>query len=185
MPKWVNSSRQSYLVKLWLTYGNKCLLGHSLCPIPEHYIYRKGKQPTIMRLYDLKEAEAVKAFVVEDRELAIIDWQEQKRALHRLADRTYPVAGIFNAVSRDIFHDQQPLYYLEGYGLSGITLKPFVKVKLASSYMRLHINLGDTLKRLSKNKRRKIVRYEKGGLPLAIQGKVDRLVREAVRDYRK
>ena len=48
--------------------------------------------------------------------------------------------------SMDIFHDKQPLYYLEALGISGLKLQPFAKVKIASSYMRLYIDLGNSLR---------------------------------------
>ena len=42
-PKWVNSTRQDYLVKLWTKYGNKCLLGHQACPVLSHYVHYDSK----------------------------------------------------------------------------------------------------------------------------------------------
>jgi hypothetical protein len=107
MPRWATPSRQAELVKLWLAYGNKCLLGHSVCPHIEHYVYAEykgvmyaterllachdsqgnpikadGKQlyitgyqvktghivnKKLLGMYDLKETEAIKAWIAEDR----------------------------------------------------------------------------------------------------------------------
>ena len=82
----------------------------------------------------------------------------------------------------DIFHDQQPIYYREGLGMNGLTLTPFAKVKISSSYMRLYVDLGNSLREVSKNKRRKAVRYGKQ-LPKSIEQRIAEQVWLAVRDY--
>ena len=38
-PKWATPARKRRLVELWHRYGNRCLLGHSVCPNPEHYVH--------------------------------------------------------------------------------------------------------------------------------------------------
>ena len=85
--------------------------------------------------------------------------------------------GRFNTIAKDRFYAEQPEYYLEGIGISGLTFKPFAKVRLASSFMHLHIDLGDSLKGIGKNQRRKAIRY--GRVSEAINQKV----RQAVRHY--
>ena len=170
--KWITSDRQDALVSLFLDSGGFCVFHHKGCLNAEHH-------------YSEFIEALIRDWQSDDRKQANLEWEVESKALHALSQRHLPVNGQFNAVSRDIYHDNQPLYYIEGYGLSALNLKPFVKVRLSSTYMRLYINLGDTLKRLSKNKRRKIVRYDKGGLPLEIEKLVNQIIREAVRDYRK
>ncbi len=80
------------------------------------------------------------------------------------------------------WHFQPPLSYLEALGMSGVKLQPFAKVKIASSYMRLYIDLGTSLRGISKNKRRKAIRYGKE-LPKSIQERIAEKVSLAVRDY--
>jgi hypothetical protein len=174
-PKWITSTRELYLAKVALDYLDN-LVGWQL-DVETGELHHSG--------LDAKLSSIIANWVSDDRELRQLEWELERKALHRVTDRQYPISGQFNAVSRDIYHDSQPLYYIEGYGLSGITSRPFVKVRLSSTYMRLHINLGDTLKRLSKNKRRKVVRYDKGGLPKEVEAKVKALITEAVRDYRR
>ena len=117
-----------------------------------------------------------------DREQVVAEWRAEREAIHSLGEPRYPVVGRFNAISRAIYNDNQPLYYFEGQGISGLTLKPFVKVRIASSYMRLYIDLGEALRQVSKSKRRKAIRYGKP-LPQETEALVRRLVFEAVRDY--
>jgi hypothetical protein len=42
--KWVTPVRQAALVKMFELYGNKCLLGHSVCSNIEHYLIYRGKR---------------------------------------------------------------------------------------------------------------------------------------------
>jgi len=98
------------------------------------------------------------------------------------SQRKYPLRGQFSGVSRDIWHETQPLYYLEAIGMDGIKLRPFAKVKIGSSYMRLYIDLGDALRKTSKNKRHKVLRYGKGWAT-DTQANITEIIGLAVRDY--
>jgi len=223
MPKWATPDRQTALANLWALFGNKCLLGHSVCPNPEHYVYlkpvietvgksvkllckdrqgntildSKGNQmyltlyypqtitihkPTISRLYDFLTEQIIEGWKASDRELDKAQWQAEQRAMHNLGERTYPLRGQFSAISREVFADNQPLYYLQGQAVSGLTLTPFVKVRLASSYIRLFIDLGEALRQVSKSKRRKAIRYGKP-LPREAEAIIRGKVYEAVKDY--
>jgi len=169
LPKWATPNRQTHLVKLFVDSGGFCVYGHQNCPIPEHHyqIYIEG-------LIDNWKA--------DDREQATIDLLVERKALHSLGERRYPITGRFNNISMDIFHDRQPLYYREGLGMNGLTLTPFAKVRISSSYMRLYVDLGDSLRKVSKNKRRKAIRYAKQ-LPKSVEQRIAERVWLAVRDY--
>ncbi len=164
-PKWSTPIRKAQLVKLFLDSGGFCILGHSNCTIPAHH-------------YEVYIEYLIEDWKEEDK----LDWRLERLAMHNLGERRYPVTGRFNNISQDIFHDQQPLYYLEGLGMSGVTLMPFARVKIASSYLRLYIDLGNSLRGTSKNKRRKAIRYGKE-LPKSIQEGIGEKIRLAVRDY--
>ena len=117
-----------------------------------------------------------------DIEQRLAEWEAERKALHSLGQRSYPIRGQFSAVSRDIYAENQPLYYLEGQAVSGITLTPFVRVRIASSYIRLYVDLGEALRQVSKSKRRKAIRYGKP-LPPTTRVAIMRKVMEAVKDY--
>jgi len=117
-----------------------------------------------------------------DTEQSQADWEAERKALHSLGERTYPARGQFSAVSRDIYAESQPLYYLDGQAVSGLTFTPFVRVRIASSYIRLYVDLGEALRQVSKSKRRKAIRYGKA-LPETVIVAVRRKVLEAVKDY--
>jgi len=164
-PAWSTPNRRQYLVKLFVDSGGFCIFGHQNCLIPAHH-------------YAIAIEHIIEDWKEEDRE----NWKLERKAIHSLGERRYPIRGQFNTISKDIFYDRQPLYYFEALGISGLTLQPFAKVKLASSYFHLYIDLGDSLRGTSKNKRRKAIRYGKQ-LPKSIEERIAEKVRLAVRDY--
>jgi len=169
LPKWATLDRRNFLVQLFLSSGGFCVYGHKKCLIPEHHYYLYSE----LLIKDWKHL---------DKEQSQADWEAERKALHSLYERTYPIRGQFSAVSRDIYAGNQPLYYLDGQAVSGLTFKPFVRVRLASSYIRLYVDLGEALREASKSQRRKAIRYGKP-LPKSAKVAVSRKVLEAVRDY--
>jgi len=169
MPKWATPDRKNLLIELFLSSGGFCVYGHKKCLIPEHHysVY------TELLIRDWKQL---------DRDDRLALWQSERKTMHSLGERTYPITGRFNAISRDIYHSNQPLYYLEGQAVSGLTLLPFVRVRMSSSYMRLYVDLGKELRQVSKSKRRKAIRYGKP-LPFEVETIIKRKVLKAVRDY--
>jgi hypothetical protein len=164
MPKWATPSRQAHLVNLFNRSQGFCVFGHKPCPYPEHH-------------YELYIEGLIAEWISEDKAQAKAEWQAEQRRLHSLGERRYTHCGQWSAIGKDIFYGNQPQYYLEGIGISGLTFKPFAKVRLASSYMNLHIDLADSLKDTSKNARRKAIRY--GRLTDTAQARI----RKAVRHY--
>jgi len=169
LPKWATPDRRNFLVQLFLSSGGFCVYGHKKCLIPEHH-------------YSLYIELLIKDWKHLDIELDNALWQAERKALHQLGGRSYPVRGQFSAISRDIYAESQPLYYLDGQAVSGLTFKPFVRVRLASSYIRLYVDLGEALRQVSKSQRRKAIRYGKP-LPPTTRQAIMRKVLEAVRDY--
>ena len=234
-PKWARPERQDHLVQLFVRYGNQCLLGHTACHNPEHYVHDYGKSVLVPHavnipcqdthgnpirdeqgnqlyvtvyklvrdflhdrqvrkvdmtgdgdlhlcgLYELKAESIIKDWIADDRAQAQADWQAEYEARHRDTDRRFPVRGNFNAISKEVFYDSQPQYYLEAIGMNALTLQPFAKVRLASSWMGLHVDLQDSLKGLSKSKKRKAIRY--GKIPREVKDRVEDTCWQAVKDY--
>ncbi len=165
-PKWATPDRQAHLVKLFLQSGGFCVFGHEPCPYPDKHHYEPFTEGVI------------EWWKSEDREQRQAEVKAEQRALHHLGERGRPLCQ-FNA---EAFYEQQPLYYNEGIGISGLTFRPFAKVRLASSYVCLLVDLGDTLRSVSKTKRRKAIRYGKP-LPSEVQRKVDHLCSLAVKAH--
>jgi hypothetical protein len=153
-------------VSIFLRSRGFCVFGHKNCGIPEHY-------------YEVYIEGLIADWKAEDRQKDTADWREERKRLHSLAERRYPLRGQFSSIAKDIFFARQPLFYLLGLGISGLTFKPFARVRLASSYVNLYVDLTDTLKGVSKAKRRKAIRYGKP-LPLEIEGEIQRACELAV-----
>jgi hypothetical protein len=168
-PKWATPSRQAHLVSIFLRSRGFCVFGHQNCGIPEHY-------------YEVYIEGLIADWQADDRQQDSADWREERKRLHSLAERHYPLRGQFSSIAKDIFFANQPLFYLLGYGISGLTFTPFARVRLASSYVHLFVDLGDSLKGISKNKKRKAIRYGKA-LPMEKQREVERVCRLAVKHY--
>ena len=139
------------------------------CIIPEHH-------------YEIFIEGLIDDWKADDREQAKLDWQAERRSMHSLNEKQLPLRGRFNNISSEIWHESQPLYYLESMGMNGLTLKPFAKVKLSSSFQHLYIDLGESLRGISKNRKRKAIRYNKP-LPQQASEVVSKLIWESVRHY--
>jgi hypothetical protein len=169
LPKWATPERRQKLIELFTRSGGFCVFGHKNCLIPEHH-------------YELFIEDLIADWKQADREQREAEWLMTLKAIHSLGEHKYPLRGQFSAISKAIWGDSQPLFYVQHLGISGITLKPFAKVKVPSSYMTLHVNLGDTLRKVGKCKRRKAIRYGKP-LPRTIEQEISLIVREAIFHY--
>lgn len=146
-----------------------CVYGHEKCLIPEHH-------------YELYIETLIKDWVSQDKSDRAAEWRAEREAMHHTTERLTPVGERFDGIAKDIYYDNQPLYYRVAMGISGLTLTPFAKVKIPSSNMSIHVDLGDTLRSVSKNKRRKSLRYGRI-LPVDIQDRIERLCYLAVKQY--
>jgi hypothetical protein len=168
-PKWVNPTRQAHLVSLFVRSRGFCIYGEQNCTIPQHH-------------YEVFIESLINDWKADDRETNRLEWKNERKIMHSLKEKTLPMRGRFNGVSSDIWHDSQPIYYLESMGIDCLKLKPFAKVKLSSSYQHLYVDLGDSLRSISKNRKRKAIRYNKP-LPQSANDIVSKLIIEAVKDY--
>lgn len=169
MPQWSTLARRLALVDLFRRSGGFCVFGHSDCLIPEHH-------------YELFIGDLIKDWIRLDREQRHADFIAEVRAIHSLRERSYPLRGQFSAISKEIWGSNQPLFYIHNLGMSALTFTPFAKVRISSSFVRLYVDLGDTLRGVSKSKRRKAVRYGKP-LPQAVEARVMQEVKRAVKHY--
>ena len=169
LPKWATPERKAKLVEIFLRSGGFCVFGERNCTIPEHhyYLFIEG---------------VIADWKADDNEARQLEYRLESIALHRLGEPTKPLRGTFSAISKDIWKSSQPLFYIENLGISGLTLKPFAKIRIASSYMRLHVDIAEALRGVSKSKKRKAVRYGKP-LPKSIDEAISILVRRAVKHY--
>lgn len=169
LPQWSTLVRRLALVDLFRRSGGFCVFGHSNCLIPEHH-------------YELFTSDLIKDWKIQDRQERRAELIAELRAIHSLGERHYPLRGQFSAISKEIWGGEQPLFYIQNLGMSGLTLTPYAKVRVSSSFVRLLVDLGDTLRSVSKSKRRKAVRYGKP-LPQAVEARVQLEVKKAIKHY--
>lgn len=169
LPKWATPDRQNHLIGLFISSKGFCVFGHKNCPIPEHH-YSEFIEGLIA---DWKAS---------DREQASAEWLAEQVRMHSLGERRYPLRGTFSAIAKDIFFANQPPFYIQGLGVSGLTFKPFAKIRLSSSFALLFVDLGNTFNGLSKARRRKAIRYGRP-LPVEVQQDITIICQEAVRHY--
>ncbi len=122
--------------------------------------------------YSAKAEELIAYWKSEDRQDRRLRLEAERREIHQVNERR-PRRSIFD---KEVFYSSQPLYYLEGFGVSALEFKPIAKIRLASSSVRLFIDLTEALKPLSKNQRRKALRY--GKLSEGVQGAISLAVRK-------
>lgn len=132
--------------------------------------------------YSHLETSLIKEWVNDDRQDRLGLERAESVASHKTNDRQYPLRGEFSAVSKDVYFNNQPEYFIETLGFSGLTFKPFARVRLASSPVRLYVNIDDMLKPLSKNARRKAIRY--GLIPKRLADRIDIACYKAVAHFK-
>jgi hypothetical protein len=126
---------------------------------------------------------AVKSWSEDNRIALLEQWHQERKALHVLNEKSFPIHGRFNNISSVIFHENQPIYYIHSIGMSAVTMLPFVNVRLASSNDTIMVNLdNDDFKEMSKNAKHKVQRYNKP-MPTLNRQNVELKVKQAVKSY--
>jgi len=147
-PKWATPIRRLALAKLALEYLSDIEGWEVDLETGEAY------HPEFSR----KANELIADWKADDREARNYELRLERRELHRLNERR-PRRSLFDA---EVFYSNQPTFYLEGLGVSAdYPFRPIAKIRLASTSLKLFIDLSEVLKPLSKNQRRKALRHGK------------------------
>jgi len=146
-PKWATPIRRLALARLALDYLDK-----------EGWLVDLETGEAYHPEFSRKAEDLIDYWKAEDREARSYEQKLERRELHRLDERR-PRRSLFDA---EVFYSSQPTFYLEGLGVSAdYPFRPIAKIRLASSSVRLFIDLTEVLKPLSKNQRRKALRHGK------------------------
>jgi len=140
-----------------------------------------GKTERLNTAYDRAIDAIVKDWVREDATARAYLRDVESKRLHSL-NETGSLRGHFNAISRSIYFDNQPMFQVLGLGIDSLTFKPFAKIRIASSIVALHVDISEALRPLSKCKKRKAIRYGKP-LPNIIAEVVSECASKAVCRY--
>lgn len=137
----------------------------------------------LRHLYDDVTESIIAEWKAEDTERRNFEWKLEQRTITGEKGRW---KRRFDPVARDVFMANQPEYYLVGLGIDALNFKRVALVRIPSTSTHLFVDVSrvGTFRRLSKNQRRKIVRY--GGSPPAdLMGEIKSLCQEAVMDWWK
>jgi len=125
----------------------------------------------------------IKDWVDDDRGERAELWRKEQREMHRLNERRWKKCQ-FDAVARDVFLQQQPDYYLEGVGISGLTFTRIAKVRVPSMPVRLFVDVADSKlpKKLGQNARKRARRQ--AALQIGEDKSIDTMCRKAVQHFK-
>ena len=126
----------------------------------------------------------IKGWIAEDKVEQVALWQQEQRRLHHMTDERGWRNQRFDPVAKDVFFQQQPPYYLEGVGISGLTFTRIAKVRVPSTPVRLFVDVASSkrLKKLGQNARKRLRR--RPALLLQEDRTIDQLCRAAVKDFK-
>jgi len=82
-PKWANPTRQAHLVALFVRSRGFCVYGEPNCAIPEHH-------------YEVFIESLINDWKADDRETNRLEWNNERKLMHALNEKTLPMRGRFN-----------------------------------------------------------------------------------------
>lgn len=126
-------------------------------------IWKASRKPAYYHytanLYSEVSEKCIEDWKSEDRERRNYEWKLEQLSIQ---DGTYGQFGSrFDPVSRDVFVNQRPTYYLVGMGVSPFTYKRVALVRIPSMSHHLFVDVSPATQEVSKNAKRKAMRHGK------------------------
>ena len=157
LPLWATPERRAYLVELLLSSGGHCVYGHGLdCPNAVRHCYLSVEQ----RIVD--------GWKEDDCDARAYARRLEKRRLHaapRIRRR-----GPFDSIRREQHLAQRPVFQVTAIGVDAFHFQRVARVEIPELSRTVWVGLGDIA--LSKNKLRRLSRYNKGDMPQEIVNRV-------------
>lgn len=185
IPKWFTPVRKAHLAKVTLELGTNL----------ENWYPDNDSDKFYNPVLEVRISKLKANWIDYDKENARCEYRFERDLRHRLiCQRNYPYhseSGIthFNrasqphtkvdsAIIRDLFYENQPCFQIVALGFSALNFKPYAKVRLAAGLETKFVDLTEALKPLSKNARRKALRY--GKIPNDVNMAISHAVRRAL-----
>ena len=163
-PLWATPDRQAYLARLVSTL-----------------LLKQGEITLDLfsgKLDIPRMEEAIRVWITLDREEREASWRRERRFLHALPPITH--RGQFDSIDREIFLANRPLWNIQAVGVGAFTFQRVLKVRIPGLHNEVvWVNLPAP-KGVSKNRKRRWLRYGKGSLPEEDEDLMVRVVSEAV-----
>lgn len=143
----------------------------------EARVVHKAGKSLPLPAYKKHSEGAIDSWKAEDREERLFLWKLEQQHIN---DGTYGQYGSdFDPVARDVYYqDKQPVYFFLGFGVSAVSKQRIAIIRVPSTSMRLHIEVSQAFKGVSKNAKRQMARYGKPSGKIWEQ--IDTLCKEAV-----
>jgi len=119
-----------------------------------------------------------KALDREEREEA---WRREKKRLHSLPEILK--RGPFDSIAREEYLAERPVWKIEAVGVGAFTFRRVARVEIPALEKMIWVDLAGVDEGLSKNARRKLVRYKQGKLPTELEETVFARCARAVKQY--
>jgi len=162
LPQWSTPARQAFLVQHFLQSGGQLLLELGTGQLVDPYAEM-----------------VIEVWKAEDREEREESWRREKRRLHSLPQILK--RGPFDSIAREVYLAERPLWRIEAVGVGAFTFRRVVRVEIPALEKVLWVDLAGV--EISKNARRKLVRYKKGKLPRELEESVFARCQRAVAKY--
>ena len=166
LPQWSTPERQAVLIRLFVSSQGRCVHGEPGCVNLDHY-------------YEFYSEMAIALWKALDREEREEAWRREKRKLHALPQILK--RGPFDSIAREIYLAERPLWKIEAVGVGAFTFRRVARVEIPALDKVLWVDLAGV--EISKNQRRKLVRYKKGKLPRELEESVFARCAKAVKQY--
>ena len=120
--------------------------------------------------------EWVRLWKSDDRQERAIAFRRERRRLHALIE--IRKRGPFDTIAREEYLANRPLWNIKAMGVGAFTFKRMAKVRIPSLGQDIWVSLAGV--GLSKNKKRKLLRYGKGTIPRELEDRTYQIAKEAV-----
>ena len=168
LPQWSTPERQAVLIRLFVSSQGHCVHSEPGCVNLDHY-------------YEFYSEMAIALWKAEDRAEREESWRREKRRLHSLPQILK--RGPFDSIAREIYLAERPLWKIEAVGVGAFTFRRVARVEIPALEKVIWVDLAGVESNLSKNARRKLVRYKKGKLPRELEESVFARCQRAVAKY--
>ena len=162
MPIWSTPPRQALLVRFYLE-----ALHSGRVYAPDLFSEK---------LYDPYSEMVIDLWKALDREEREASWQQEKKRLHALLE--IHKRGPFDTIAREEYLANRPLFSIKAVGVGAFTFKRMAKVRIPALGQEIWVSLAGV--GLSRNKKRKLLRYGKGAIPREQEEGTYQVVKEAV-----
>ena len=184
-PLWATPERRTYLVEMFQKSRGFCVYGEGQDCMAIRAIRFNPSKPVPKRfrqhLYEFHSEWLIEYWKEDDRDMRAYLWKLERKHLHALPPITH--RGQFDSIRRDEFLAERPVFRIVGIGVSAFTQRRIAQVEIPDLHTTIWVDLSGVALKTSKNKLRKLARYNRGAVPKGLVDDIDTRCRKAVERY--